>query len=194
MATYGRNLRFTAHASSADFAPNAAQCYLGLLFLQGSYPAAGLCAKDFACSLRYQPEFLCPSGSKHSSSVHRHSGEPYNMLQIVSPNFTCEKVHRFDTLLQVGALSTAAGAGGGALFVPLFNSLLQFSKSWHRCTQRDSLTSALCSTDLPLTCLCRRQGLSSNLASNHHWWSYRRCLRCLVSDAPTASRQTAHTV
>ena len=30
--------------------------------------------------------------------------------------------------LQVGALSTAAGAGGGALFVPLFNSLLNFSK------------------------------------------------------------------
>lgn len=29
----------------------------------------------------------------------------------------------------VGALSTAAGAGGGALFVPLFNSLLKFSKS-----------------------------------------------------------------
>ncbi|KAL0040258.1 hypothetical protein WJX77_001578 [Trebouxia sp. C0004] len=27
----------------------------------------------------------------------------------------------------VGALSTAAGAGGGALFVPLFNSLLEFS-------------------------------------------------------------------
>jgi len=32
-------------------------------------------------------------------------------------------------LLQVGALSNAAGAGGGALFVPLFNSLLEFSKS-----------------------------------------------------------------
>jgi len=30
---------------------------------------------------------------------------------------------------QVGALATAAGAGGGALFVPLFNSILEFGKS-----------------------------------------------------------------
>lgn len=53
-------------------------------------------------------------------------------------------------LLQVGALSTAAGAGGGALFVPLFNSLLEFSKSWRRYKQHIDQTSALCSTDLPL--------------------------------------------
>lgn len=32
------------------------------------------------------------------------------------------------TYLQVGAVATAAGAGGGALFVPLFSSFLHFSK------------------------------------------------------------------
>ncbi len=118
--------------------------------LQGSYPAAGLCAKDFACSLRYQPEFCCPSGSKRSSSMHRHSGEPYCMLQTVSSGFSWKRVHQLAALWQVGALSTAAGVGGGALFVPLFNSLLEFSKSWRSCVQHVDLISALCSTNLPL--------------------------------------------
>jgi hypothetical protein len=66
------------------------------------------------------------------------------------PSFTWKRVQRSSALLQVGALSTAAGAGGGALFVPLFKSLLEFSKSWRRCKQHTNLTSVLCFTALPL--------------------------------------------
>lgn len=57
--------------------------------------------------------------------------------------------------MQVGAVATAAGAGGGALFVPLFSAFLHFSEfssshvsallQMHRC---------LLSNAIKVDCLC----------------------------------------
>lgn len=159
--------------------------------LQGSYPAEGQYAEDFACGLRYQPELLCPSGSNHSSSVHRHSGELYSLLQIVPPQLHMQKstssLMLFCRLEHCPLLLEQVEEH----CLCLFSTLSWNSVSPDMALHITSISSAL---SAPLPCHCRRQGLSSNLPSNHHRWSYCRCLVCLISDAPTASRQTAHTV
>ncbi len=147
MATCGRNLRFIARALSEIFAPKAAQCCPGLLScrdhtllqdcMQGTLLAASDISQSFFAHLdRNIPAVCIVTVVSHPARC--------------KPSFTWKRVQHSTALLQVGASSTAAGAGGGALFVPLFKSLLEFSKSWRRCKQHTNLTSALCFTSLPL--------------------------------------------
>ena len=45
-----------------------------------------------------------------------------------------QQASRHSCLLQIGSVATAAGVGGGAFFVPLFNILLNFSEHSTSCS------------------------------------------------------------
>ena len=60
--------------------------------------------------------------------------------------------------VQIGSIATAAGVGGGAFFVPLFNILLNFSKC------PDSLANGSCDLDSLQTCTWARCHASLNLS------------------------------
>ncbi len=132
---------------SASFAPKAADSCPGLLS----------CREHTLLQDCMRRTLLAASDISQSFFAHLDRNIPaVCMVTVVShpacckPSFTGKGVQHSTALLQVGALSNAAGAGGGALFVPLFNSLLEFSKSWRRYKQHINLTSALCFTALPL--------------------------------------------